>query len=151
MEELKQGELISPDFSELKTSIDLLVETMGKELELRELEKKEQQEKEELLLKEQQEKEEQLLKDDLVNEESISEFEKAESEYKAKMATLQEDQITSIDTLIGEIQTLNENTLVSIEKMDTQNDLIVEGSLTLVITIVVVAAVKVFIDQVTKW
>lgn len=137
---LNEGDMISPDFSGLESSLNSLIESIQTDLESRENEKLEQKEKEE--------KQNEV---DLSNEENLLEVQANQESYQVDLLSTEEAQAADLNLLVTEIQTLNENTLLQMEKMDNQNFLIVESSLTLVITIVIVAAVKIFIDQITKW
>jgi len=134
------GGVNSPDFTELESNIKSLVETIEKDIEIKEQEKIEQQEKEKKALEE-----------GLKSEEKIKETETFESEYKTTMVSIQENQATGIEDLISEVQVLNGNTLSLIERMDNQNEIIIEGFLTLIISIVIAFSIKIFIDQITKW
>jgi len=151
-----------PDFTELENSIDQLVEVVKEDFAQREKEKSdlaaklkkeeaeqvklEKQEEEEFLLKQQEELEEGKTLD-----ESLLEAETLEAEYKTTLLSAEEGQTVSLETLIVEMQSLNSNVILQNEKIDVQNNLIIESSLTLLIALVVVVAVKVFIDQITKW
>lgn len=151
-----------PDFTDLEKSIDQLVEVVKTDFALREKEKndlaaKEKKEQTEQAKLEKVAEEELLLKqkEELTEleklDESLLETQTLETEYKTTVLSVQEDQAVSLEVLIVEIQKLNSNSILQIEKMDEQNDLIIESALTLIIAIVVVAAVKVFISQITKW
>lgn len=155
-------ENVLPDFTDLEKSIDQLVDVVKKDFEEREKEKndlaaKAKKEQAELVIQEKKEKEELLKKEkeELTEvkslEESLLETETLETEYKTTVLSVQEDQAVSLEVLIVEFQKLNANSILQIEKIEKQNDLIIESSLTLLIAIVVVAAVKIFIDQITKW
>lgn len=144
-------DVILPDFTELEKSIDQLVEVVEKDFSVREQERidlaaQEKKEKEQLLLEEKAE-----LTEVKKSEESLLEAQTFETEYKESLLLAEETQVDSMEILIGEIQTLNSNTVMQIERMDNQNELIIEASLTLIIVIVVAMSVKIFIDQVTKW
>jgi len=151
-----------PDFTGLEKSIDQLVEVVKADFAEREKEKndlaaKQKKEQAELVIQEKKEKEELLKKEkaELTEvkslEESLLETETLETEYKTTVLSVQEDQAISLEVLIVEVQKLNSNSIMQIEKLDKQNDLIIESALSLIITIIIVAAVKVFINQITKW
>lgn len=162
-ENIKSPEQINlPDFTDLEKSIDQLVDVVKKDFEEREKEKndlaaKEKKEQADLLIQQKKEKEELLLKEkeELTevksNEEKLLEDKTLDETYKENLLSVQTLQAETSTDLLTEIQTLNSNVLLQNEKLDNQNDLIIESSLTLIITIVVVAAVKVFIGQITKW
>lgn len=96
------------------------------------------------------------IKELMLNEEELTEEQQAELEAllaeEESFYDLQKEyysyQNENLDSFYTSILETNEEMLAL---QAEQNDLIIEGFLTVIITIVVVSAIKVLVDQITKW
>lgn len=131
---------IQPDLSVLEDSIDRLVEIAEKESLERQEEKELLQAKEEQQQLELQKNDEKLLEDETLN-----------MDFQENLLLMETTQTETSADLLTEMQTLNASTLTLIESTNKQNDLIVEGSFSVMLSIIIVASIQSFVSQITKW
>lgn len=125
-----------PDFTNLEQTITELVEVMQTEQEIKAEEKAE-----EVL---QNEKTETDLQDMQTVVQTSTESQEAILEGLASLSG-------QMSGLANQMDTINTTMTILVEKTEEQNKLIVEGSFTITIAIAVVVAMKVLIDQISKW
>lgn len=133
-----------PDFSGLENALNHLQESIEKQLEIQEEEKKQaEQEQEEIQKKE------------IENAEIEEENNKLIKDYQEQLLSNQANQEDVLIDILAEMQKFNEQALqmeeIQAKTHDQMTKLQAEGFLGIIITVVVVAAVKVFITEVTKW
>lgn len=140
-QELTTGEVEpSPELEQLNQSITDLVETLNTQMEI------EQKEKEEHL---KLEEEKQLAE---IEQSLLTEEEQAlEEEQQLQMFTIQEQQAATLDDVKAELQTLNTYTIQLTESIEEQKQNDVDQSFFLVFALIISIAVKILIDQFTKW
>lgn len=125
-----------PDFTNLEQTITELVEVIQTEQEIKAEEKAE-----EVL---QNEKTETDLQDMQTVVQTSTESQEAILEGLASLSG-------QMSGLANQMDTINTTMTILVEKTEEQNNLIVEGSFTITIAIAVVVAMKVLIDQISKW
>jgi hypothetical protein len=125
-----------PDFTNLEQTITELVEVIQTEQEIKAEEKAE-----EVL---QNEKTETDLQDMQTVVQTSTESQEAILEGLSSLSG-------QMSGLANQMDTINTTMTILVEKTEEQNNLIVEGSFTITIAIAVVVAMKVLIDQISKW
>lgn len=128
-----EGATPPQDLSGLETQLGELVEVLNKDQEIKAEEK-------------------------ILNEETNSQSSADIAHIQSQLSALQENQTALSNAfteqtamLTAEMQTLNSNTLVLIEKTELQNGLITEGSFMITLTIIITLGLKIFIGQISKW
>lgn len=140
-QEVTTGEVEpSPELQELNESITDLVETLNTQMEQEQLEKEQQ-----LKLEEEQALAEQEQSVMTEEEQAIQE------EQQLQMMTLEEQQAATLDDVKNELVTLNTHTVALIESLEQQKQSDVDQSFFIVLALVFAIAVKVLIEQITKW
>lgn len=132
-----------PDFTNLEQTITELVEVIQTEQEIK---------AEEKVLAE-----EELAKEVVENEESQNNLQ----DMQTVIQTTSESQtaiLEGLSSLSGQMSglssqmnSINSTMEILVEKTEVQNDLIVEGSFTITLAVIVAIAMKVLIDQISKW
>lgn len=132
-----------PDFTNLEQSITELVEVIQTEQEIK---------AEEKVLAE-----EELAKEVVENEESQANLQDMQTVVQTTSES-QEAILEGLSSLSGQMSglatqmdSINTTMSILVEKTEEQNDLIIEGSFTITLAIVIVVSIKVFIDQISKW
>lgn len=147
-------EVVTPpavDLTELETKLTDLVEVLETEQEQKqaEAEKLAKQEEEAKQLAEEQAKTE--AENAQLTEAELKEKAKADEEHAKTVMSLQESQATTLDDILSEMQTLNENVVLLHEKTDFQNEVITESAVMITIAVVMASGVKLFLEQISKW
>lgn len=86
-----------------------------------------------------------------LTEAELKEKAKADEEHAKTVMSLQESQATTLDDILSEMQTLNENVVLLQEKTDFQNEVITESAVMITIAVVMASGVKLFLEQISKW
>lgn len=147
-------EVVTPpavDLTELETKLTDLVEVLEADQEQKkaEAEKLAKQEEEAKQLAEEQAKTE--AENAQLTEAELKEKAKADEEHAKTVMSLQESQATTLDDILSEMQTLNENVVLLHEKTDFQNEVITESAVMITIAVVMASGVKLFLEQISKW
>lgn len=147
-------EVVTPpavDLTELETKLTDLVEVLETEQEQKqaEAEKLAKQEEEAKQLAEEQAKTE--AENAQLTEAELKEKAKADEEHAKTVMSLQESQATTLDDILIEMQTFNENVVLLQEKTDFQNEVITESAVMITIAVVMASGVKLFLEQISKW
>lgn len=126
-----------PDFTGLEEALNQLKEVMETQLETQAEEKALEEEKA------------------LQNEEKLLQDKENSETYQENLLSVQEGQTDSLNALLVEMQTLNEQFITyqeqSTEHNTLQNQILVEGLLGVILALIIVPAVKDFFGQITKW
>lgn len=144
---------VSPviDLTDLESKLTDLVEVLEADQEQKkaEAEKLAKQEEEAKQLAEEQAKTE--AENAQLTEAELKEKAKADEEHAKTVMSLQESQATTLDDILSEMQTLNENVVLLHEKTDFQNEVITESAVMITIAVVMASGVKLFLEQISKW
>lgn len=74
-----------------------------------------------------------------------------DEEYANTVMTLQETQAQSIDDILLEMQTLNQNAIALTEQAQNQTTIVTEGAFMITLAVVISASMKLLIEQISKW
>lgn len=139
------------DLTGLEEKITGLVEVLEAEQEQKKLEA-EKIAKEEAEAKKQAEEQAKVESENAVlTEQEAQEKAKSDEEHASNVMSLQESQVTTLDDILREMQTLNQNAVVLQEKMDNQDEIIAEGAFMITIAVIMSAGVKLLVEQLSKW
>lgn len=151
--QLETADQVSPviDLTDLESKLTDLVEVLEADQEQKkaEAEKLAKQEEEAKQLAEEQAKAE--VENAQLTEAELKEKAKADEEHAKTVMSLQESQATTLDDILSEMQTLNENVVLLHEKTDFQNEVITESAVMITIAVVMASGVKLFLEQISKW
>lgn len=86
-----------------------------------------------------------------LTEAELKEKAKADEEHAKTVVSLQESQATTLDDILAEMQTLNENAVLMQEKTEFQNEVISESAVMITIAVIMASGVKLFLEQISKW
>lgn len=145
------GQAPPVDLTNLESKLTDLVEVLEADQEQKkaEAEKLAKEEEEAKQLAEEQAKTE--AENAQLTEAELKEKAKADEEHAKTVMSLQESQATTLDDILIEMQTFNENVVLLHEKTDFQNEVITESAVMITIAVVMASGVKLFLEQISKW
>lgn len=145
------GQAPPVDLTNLESKLTDLVEVLEADQEQKkaEAEKLAKEEEEAKQLAEEQAKTE--AENAQLTEAELKEKAKVDEEHAKTVMSLQESQATTLDDILSEMQTLNENVVLLHEKTDFQNEVITESAVMITIAVVMASGVKLFLEQISKW
>jgi len=143
---MENGDLVEqtpPDFTNLEQTITELVEVIQTEQDIKAEEKAE-----EVL---ENEKTETDLQDMQTVVQTSSESQTVIIEGLSGLSSQMSGLSSQMTALADQMESINTTMTILVEKTEEQNNLIIEGSFTITLAIVIVVSIKVFIDQISKW
>lgn len=148
------GEVVSPpviDFTELETKITNLVEVLETEQEQKKIEAEKLAKEEEAAKQLAEEQAKTEAENAQLTEAELKEKAKADEQHANTVMSLQESQVATLDDILVEMKTLNQNAVILQEQTDLQNEVISESAVMITIAVIMASGVKLLLEQISKW